>query len=343
MIGYTLASLKVVKADQQAARTFFGRPINSVGSGLIFVPLGIYSLHFYTTNIITISIGGPREQPVERNADGKIIKFQLVSRKGQSGDRFLVSEEPLRIVTSSRSASINWSGRDQGNNDPFPKTDALAHRVAMDPLVIVQFKIVNPCQFLTEVGLEIKDILPPLAEITRTILQGYVGDKIPAYIIHQLEKEVPQFLKYKLEQLLGDKEAKDRAKAAEKDVSDWNPRPWGVDVSAVRISDPGLPFRVNEALAEARKAGPDKDATVIRAEGERQRMEALEKFASGSGGEMMLRLEQLRTIAETIGPTDKVVLVDSQNPIAGILGAVVGGKALFQSPSSPPSQPPTNP
>ena len=95
-------------------------------------------------------------------------------------------------------------------------------------------------------------------------------------------------------------------------------------------------------------AEAEAQANAKKGKGEEERMAALLKHAGSAGGDMMLALEQLETVRETIGrKDDKIILMDSQNPIAGLFGAVAAGRRFLAtstkttSASPPPPKPGT--
>ncbi|MEK7650349.1 MAG: SPFH domain-containing protein [Patescibacteria group bacterium] len=265
VVCYTLASLRQVGEDEHAAKTFFGRPMQNVDSGLTFVPLFICRLVRFSTNLQTLVIGSPREHPTERDSDGKIKTFDFVPSRGT-----LVSEEPLRITTASYTAA-EWKvdGNPLSEDDVkkrFPREDALAGRSTIDPQIIVTFIVLDACKFVKAVGSKIELAVAPIAQAARGTLQAFCGKRDLSFIIHQLEDEAQKQLLRDLEILVGDPDSLDPNSKKE-------PLHWGVDIRGVRISDIGLSYKVNNALSEARAAGARKETTITDAEANKKKFE----------------------------------------------------------------------
>lgn len=303
VVVYTCVSLKRVRFGTHAAKTFFDAPICNVRAGLSFVPFGICGLVRFSTNIFTLTIGSPREQPIERDGEGRLIKFKLDEKKDTN--REFYDQSPYRTVSSTRSAAGIWDFRGEKDKDPFPPEDPLTHRVTADPQLSIVFRITDPSSFLTRVGEQARDIVPALSKTVRIAFQSHVGNRVLSSIIRDLDNTEGgnAILRAIVEKLVGDEEAKKRILKADPpgDVSTW-PLSWGVDIITVGVEDHGLPLRVNQALADARSAGPQKDATKIKADGERYKLEH-EGAGRAKATQALLeaRAEGLKHLVEAMG------------------------------------------
>lgn len=113
----------------------------------------------------------------------------------------------------------------------------------------------------------------------------------------------------------------------------------GVEIVLFQLKPPVFSHDYNISIQAVPRAEADAQAAARKGRGEKERMAALMAHAGTPGGQMMLILEQLETIKATLSKTDKVILVDSNNPVAGILGGVVAGHRLLTQPTSTSSSP----
>ena len=104
VIGYTLASLQTIRQDkqEQGVKTLFGKVLYNHTPGLSFTPLGICNLIRLPTTINVLLIGQARERPIERNEEGKIVKFD----RPAPPEGTLVDDTPMRITSSSYEAAV---------------------------------------------------------------------------------------------------------------------------------------------------------------------------------------------------------------------------------------------
>jgi len=119
----------------------------------------------------------------------------------------------------------------------------------------------------------------------------------------------------------------------------------GVEIMLFQLKPLVFSQDYNRSIQEIPRAEAEAQANARRGRGEKDRMAHLRKEANKPGGEMLLKLEQLKTIGETFGKQDKTVLVDSSNPIAALLGTMAAGGHLLASPNNKliPLSPPTSP
>ncbi|GEM_PF-5867285 len=340
VVFYTWKSFRTVDTTERAVKTFFKRDIQDVDRGLTFVPLWICDLITFTRNMIVLEVGTPQELTI-RGEGGQVVGTERVEA---GAEVIRASQEPLRVTFSHREGAVwnrNWWNEkgDQLDEKKFPDTDHLSRRLTADPNVVIWLRITRPRQFVRTMG-TVERAIVLLEKAAMIAIQEYCSKRTPSVVLSNLE-DAQDYLRDRLERLVGDPDAEKRARErgeTEDDIRKWRiPEPWGLDIAGAKIKAMGLPFRVNKAIADAREAGFQRDKIVTLADAEAERMRRLNELANQPGGGLMLQLEQLATIKATIGPTDKVVLVDSTNPIAAVLGGIVGGKHILQQP--PPSAP----
>lgn len=106
----------------------------------------------------------------------------------------------------------------------------------------------------------------------------------------------------------------------------------GVEIVLFQLKPPVFSRNYNNSIQEVPMAEARAQADAKKGRGEKERMKALMEHAGTAGGEMMLMLEQLETIKASIGKKDdKIVLVDSSNPVASIFGGITASKHLLGS------------
>jgi len=202
-------------------------------------------------------------------------------------------------------------------------------------------------QFVNVVG-TLENALGLIEKTVSVTLQEYCGKWTPAYVLFNLD-EANGFLKEATERLVWDPDAVKRLK------SDEQPgEPWGVDFLSVQIQSLGLPQRVNASIADARKAGFQRDRIITLADGKRQALaqigkgkgeakkaemegeadglyaillqtadgrKRLEEAAAGSTGQLIAWLETQKQVA---GSAKYIIAPDSN-----LLGAVSGVSELL--------------
>ncbi len=118
----------------------------------------------------------------------------------------------------------------------------------------------------------------------------------------------------------------------------------GIEIVLFQLKPPNFSHDYNKAIQAGPEALGKANADAFQGQGEKKRMEALKEVAGTAGGEMLLALERLKTVQATIGKNDKIVLIDSQNPVASLLGTVTVAKSLLEDkkqdkqPSTPSSK-----
>jgi len=118
--------------------------------------------------------------------------------------------------------------------------------------------------------LEVSNYMYAISQLAQTTMRNVVGE-------------------VQLNDLLKSREAiADRIKTIVDKASD----PWGLKVTSVELKDIGLPENLQRALARAAEAAREKDAVIIKAEGDRIAADNISQAAdiiSGSTGGLFLR------------------------------------------------------
>jgi len=367
---YTAASIRALRPTEIGTKTFLGRRIQSVREGFTFVPLGLCGLSKEIATFIELEVGIPQ--------DGDPTQEVAVGDRPQAGDVYKarVNNSSMRITSASRDiAQYRFAEGEEAFNRMFPANDELNHRLSFDPFALVFWRIQpggHP-DFLGNVG-TLKNANTLIDQTVRAVLQEFVGTRVPGQIIADLE-QVRERLKEGVEILVGDRSLAERkqrwlespaglqALESERDraqevIEKVMARPsWGIQIYSVRLTLVGLPHRVNKAIADARKAGFDKVATITKAEADREKLklegeglgdkrryelegeavglEAIRLVTDQPGGRESLHAN---TVARTFNQNDKIVMVDSSNPMAGLLGALATSSRVLSGQQS--EQPP---
>ncbi len=172
------------------------------------------------------------------------------------------------------------------------------------------------------------------AQINQDLLGHHILRKIRTQVGHEVGKQVDL-------NWAGNPEDLKNGKDGESVIFDQIGHPQGetihcrrgVEIVLFQLKPLVFSRAYNSAMQEVPMAEAEAQANAKKGRGEKNRMEALTAHAGTPGGNMLLMLEQLEAFKASIGKKDdKIVLVDSSNPVAGILGGIITGKHLLESP-----------
>jgi len=104
----------------------------------------------------------------------------------------------------------------------------------------------------------------------------------------------------------------------------------GIEIVLFKLKPPNFSHDYNQSIQAVPEATAKAHADALKGGGEQRHIQALKEVAGTAGGELLLALERLKTVERTIGRNDKIVLIDSRNPVAALLGAVGVGKTLLE-------------
>ncbi len=248
-------SFRVVSAQEQAILILWGIILRRLGSGPKFAPWPMYIIRAPKTSI---------------KVDFGTLSSDDAARIRQSADSitWYVMEEPIRInfgdINSTTSDQLSDDERKRFLNDPY------SNRLTTDPHLYFIFRVNDLWRMWEEVG-GVEEAIDRIKDTCVTALSEEAGQTFVARAVTQI-KEMSKILLERVEDLVGDPEARLRARLA----GTKEPRSWGVDILEGRIKDLGTPRRTNEATADraASVARADGEATAakLRAEGEKQRI-----------------------------------------------------------------------
>ena len=297
-MAYTAKSIKAVSADKLATILFFGDPATQVGSGLKFVPLWIASIKVDTRNYIQIVFGTPTQ-----DKEGKIAPIimeanaDLVDRRG-----------PYRITTSDWNTANYHSDIDSGS-DPSDeehkkkvaiwrksdKGNALGQRLSVDPELVALIKIDHHPSFLKRVG-NVDKLVAQVIQSAESGLQALAGGETIAHILRTMDA-VNKQLTNRVEWLVGEPgSTPPKGESSSRSTEDDRVRWWGVDVKLVQIKSPGIPKRVNEAIADAVEAVSRREAAFQGAEAKKRNL--VREGEGAAKAELLLLLARAKGYAE---------------------------------------------
>lgn len=363
VLFYTFLSFKPIDAKKIASKTFFGRTIQNITSGLSFVPFGICKIHTFPRKLLTQQIGSP--QKIDKYDENGALVGTVLAEDRSGLDK--ISRDPFRVTFSGRKTALflkHWWHEEQewldtgGVPEIVDETifedDILSDRTTPDPVLTLQWVINDPSKFLTGIGDE-DAAFANLEQVARAAIMEYCSKRTVAFVLRHLE-DLHDYLLHAIEILVGDIGAKKRAEERHlhSTVTEWKEgESWGVDIRLVRLDNMGLSRQINQAITFTIKSGYEAKSVVTTAQGEKRRLELvaqgnlaserdpvkgraeglaeLAKIGNGVDARMALEAETARAVAEQVG---HLFVTSGDGSLASILGAIAAGKSTLGSSSS---------
>ncbi len=138
LLLYTAASLRIIGPTKLGCRLFFGRPIDNVSSGLVFVPLWIYGLVTETRLVIQDEIPAEPDKIYrgsEEDPEGSTVPPELQA---------LGMRPPIRVTFSGRNAASE--AEKIKDDDPYDR------RLTEEVVPVIRWKIDDFVVFLKTIG-----------------------------------------------------------------------------------------------------------------------------------------------------------------------------------------------
>jgi regulator of protease activity HflC (stomatin/prohibitin superfamily) len=139
LLLYTAASLRIIGPTKLGCRLFFGRPIDNVSSGLVFVPLWIFTLITETGLVIQDELPAEPEKIYrgsEGDPEGSTVPPELAT---------LGFKPPIRVTFSGKNAALSVKKRID-EHDPYDR------RLTEEVVPVIRWKIDNFVVFLKTIG-----------------------------------------------------------------------------------------------------------------------------------------------------------------------------------------------
>ena len=269
-ILYTIASLRIVWATEQGARLFFGKPIDNLSSGLVFIPFGICQISKETKLTIEDELPADPERIFRvKLGEPEVVPSDL-AEKGYV--------PPIRIT-------FNYS--ESGSDDP------LDSRLTAEVVIVIRWRIVDYVQFLGVIGSRL-EARRQLQDISVSTIFPILTKLTQAQALAQVEKtneELEKTLRGMLSGI-GDKD-----------------RPWGAQLANAQIKLINSSHDLNDKIEGVAKAKLEKKAVMLKAEGEKKRLQ-LEGEGAGAGEKAMLdgRAKGLANMTKKLGIQPHIVL-----------------------------------
>ncbi|MBI2100127.1 MAG: hypothetical protein HYT48_02185 [Candidatus Vogelbacteria bacterium] len=359
VIGYTLASFTNTGLSERALKLLLGMPIQEIPPGrLVFIPRGFYWLEPVPIKIREMELPGEPEQiwrfkdeqdkelPLGIGRDGKPVL--LPTKDGKP----LPWIQPIRVNFDDENSHpdkdpLNEIANDLENKPAFRKTpgtpkevdgvvneeergeDPTSKRVTTEVSGILQWRVWHLATFLRSFE-TFKNAEKQLADIAVSAMSSALQMGTLGRALGNQEL-LGHYITQKVREKMGHEVAFEKKAGHPKGETISCRR--GVEIISFQLKPPGLSYDLNVAIQRILEAKAKAAATIREAEGDNKRMELLDLWADKPGGKVMLDLERLRTIRESIGrKDDKIILVDGKDPLAGLFGAIIGAKILPGTP-----------
>jgi len=255
-----------VKQNQNAALIFFGNPFANVGPGPVFAPLGLVSVVPVTASVIQ------REFPAEP---------EKIYRGSMKEDRSIKDDEkpPVRVQfrdSISQDDADNTFGDDKeacyedsegrpiegrqskkfiaGDLKSGSADDGLSKRVTAEPFPVIRFLIVDPKQFIRNIG-DVGDAVKQIEDEMFSVIYRYYPRISVAQALQNLEW-MNVLLYNAVSQRVGES---------------GKSKSWGIKIEGAFIKSIYIDHGINTAISAAAQAPFTKSATIISAEGTRKK------------------------------------------------------------------------
>jgi len=269
---YTIASLRIVWATELGARLLFGKPINTLSSGLTFIPLGICQISKETKLTIEDELPADPEHIFRvKMGDPEVVPLELV-REGYV--------PPIRIT-------FNYPEKKSESDDP------LNSRITAEVVVVIRWRIRDYVQFLGVIGSR-REARRQLQDVSVNTIFPILTKLTAAQALTELES-VNKTLEEKLRKMLGGEGPEDR--------------PWGAQLANAQIKLISFSHDLNDKIENVAKAKLEKKAIILKAEGEKKKRQ-LEGVGAGFAEKAVLkgRTEGLLAMAQKLNVSSQSVL-----------------------------------
>lgn len=318
-VFYFGSSFRTVVADENAALTLFGRPIQNVTPGLNFVPLGICELIFVSSIITQREFPG-EPQNIYRGElkEGDVIPEEKVPPV-RIQFRDSVKEEDLGKVFSTDELSVVKLGHEESERvtfNPNVPEDGLSQRVVAELFVAVRIYISDPCSFIRNIG-DIEEAFSQIEDELFAVLNSLCTRISVGQALGNV-KWIEAHLFNAVSKLIG---------------TSGNSKSWGINLDSSSLKSIHTSHGVNTAISEAASAQFGKQKTITDAQANAVKI--------STEGEAEAGIIKAKTRAEIDGKTEgllgmardlelsgkEVVAADVANSIAEGDNAIILGDA----------------
>ncbi len=228
-ILYTLVSIRIVWANELGGRFIFGKSMNNLSPGLVFIPIGFCSMGKETGRaledelpadphlVFRVKLGEPEVIPAELIAQGYV--------------------PPIRITFA------------------FPKgeetADPLNSRLTAEVVIVIRWRVTDYLQFFRVIG-DIKEARRQLNDIAINTLFPILSKLTVSDALKNLKK-VNKRLEKVLDDVMSGKGDKDR--------------PWGAQLETAAVKSISQSHDLNDKIEEVAKAKLEKEKRRLEGEG----------------------------------------------------------------------------
>lgn len=300
---YTAASLRIVGPKEIGARLRFGKPIDNVSSGIIFVPLFFYTLVTETKLIIQDELPTDPEK-IYRGSDGDIHGRTVPKELQDLGWR-----PPIRITFSGRTA--------RSEKDGIPVDDPYDRRLTAEVVPVVRWKIKDFVLFLQTIG-SVDEARRQMEDTCTATFTELLTKVSPAVALRHM-RAYSRVLERALDKLL---------------------KTWGVDMINAEIKAINFSRELNAAVQDVVEKERKRMADIFEGEGiggrERAildgRTAGLENMMTKLGikGEVVIGAETARAIAGEGDKSSQRTIIAGSSGFTDLIGAAAAIGEAFR-------------
>lgn len=228
---YLAGSLKIIGPKELGCIIRFGKPLKNVSSGLILVPLGIYTLETETRLVIQ------DELPAEPD---KIYRGSPEDKAGETVPKdmqVLGFKPPIRVTFSDHNA--------ESDAERIKKDDPYDRRLTAEVVPIVRWKIDDFKKFLTTIG-SVENARKQMEDTCVNTFTDVLGLVSPAVALRRKERYSNE-LKTRIESLVAG---------------------WGVYIENSQIKGINFSHSLNTAVQNVVVQERQKRASILEGEGQ---------------------------------------------------------------------------
>ena len=302
LLLYMAASLRMVGPKEIGARLLFGKPIDNVSSGVVFVPLFFFSLITETKLVIQDELPTDPEK-IYRGSDGD-VHGRTVPKDLQD----LGWKPPIRVTFSGRNAESEAEG--------IPKDDPYDSRLTAEVVPVVRWKINDFVVFLQTIG-SVEQARRQMEDTCTATFTEFLTKVSPAVALQRM-KFYSKALENALDELL---------------------KTWGVDMVSAEIKAVNFSQSLNAAVQNVVEKERKKQADILEGQGLGGREQAiLDGRTAGLEnmmkkldikGEVVIGAETARAIAGEGDKSSQRTIIAGSGGFADLIGTAAAIGEVF--------------
>lgn len=324
---FFLHNLKTVNPDEWGLVIFLGRVVFSADEGWVPVPEPFCRLVKVPKGMRRVEFGSPftkrhSDDPLDIDPDAKRKDVDIIIRQ-PFRPNFLAGKS---LLEEYRGGTVGEQKEDELIDIPeayrksielpdvTPKMikdladDPMHKEITPDLQIFFIFRIKRADIFYRRIdGKTVEEKITNaaymIADQAKHAVQEVAG-RVTLAIFRTNQGQINRRLRFRVEQILGEEHTRSDNLARKKFQEEHHPN-LGIDLISLAMKDPGLPFKVNEALSLNTAAGYEKTAAITKAEGEAEASKL--KFAGEGKGKAEAELARLMAVAEGTGAVVEMI------------------------------------